>query len=348
MGELVYRRAEPSDSEALCALMRETPMGQSIQVCQERGTDFFSGCYLQADEPDVWAAFEKDSGRAVGVFSAGRRPVFFKGDIREIRYLSDLRIRPEYRKGLLFSRGFKTLKKKVFEEGEWAQTLVLGDNAEARVLLTSGRAGLPVYHPCGSYRSWFLCGQQVRAVDTGIQVRKADADDTLKMQCLLEQEGPGADFTPWVEIAKMKGVDFRLAYCGTELVGMIGVWDTSSISQTQLAGYGAGMRIARPFYNTWAKIKGRPHLPEVGESIPAKALTVLICKDRDPVVFRALMASVLDAEGMFGIGLDVKDPLVKALHGLSATCVTASHFLVSFSGEVPRVEGPFYFDFARL
>ncbi|MFK5923694.1 MAG: hypothetical protein QM496_16065 [Verrucomicrobiota bacterium] len=348
MGELVYRKAELSDSQALCALMRETPMGQGIQICQERGDDFFASCYLQADEPEVWAAFEKGSGRAVGVFSAGKRSVFVDGEVKKIRYLSDLRIRQEYRKGMLLARGFKTLKQQVFDEGEWAQTLVLEDNREGSKYLTSGRAGLPVYHPCGIYRSWFLQSQKVNGTTEAIKVRSAGIEDRVAMQSLLEREAGSASFTPWVDIAAMGGVDFRLAEQGGELIGMLGIWDTSSINRTRITGYGRGVRLARPFYNVWAELGGRPRLPAIGECISSKALTTLLCKNRDPKIFKALLAGVLETRGLYGLGLDIEDPLTAALDGLSSKQVTAGHFLVGFFGDPPKVKRPFYFDFARL
>ncbi len=328
--------------------MRETTMGNSIRICTERGDDFFLGSHVQAEKPEVWGAFEEDSGRAAGVFSAGARRVFLNGDVRDVRYLSDLRIRPEYRRGLVLARGFRILREHVFAEGEWAQTLVLDDNAEAATVLTSGRAGLPDYRPCGRFRTWIFRPQKVRNTGGGIRVRTAGPSDVSAIQALQEREASTAAFTPWLDLDRMHTPEFRLAYHKDALVGMIGIWDTSSYRQTRIDGYGLGIRLARPFANVWAALRNLPRLPCEGSTIRMKAITAVLCRDRDPQILRALLASVLNAGGLYGITLDVRDPLADALRGIRAHRATAAHYLVGFSGTPPRVDEPLYFDFARL
>jgi hypothetical protein len=348
MEKLIHRRATETDSAALCDLMRETPMGRAIRTTQDRGNDFFSTSRLQADGLEVWAAFEETSGRAVGIFSAGSRKVFLGGEIRSIRYLSDLRICPEYRNGLLLARGFRFLKREVFADDEWAQTLILDDNSDAARLLTSGRGNLPEYQPLGQYQTWFLQSQRMSS-ESSFQVRTGTPTDFEMMNELQTQVGPTADFTPLLDFRTMPEVDFRLAFKREELVGIIGIWDLSAHKRTVIESYSRAMQFARPAYNVWARLRNLPSLPAPGECLDAQALTAVLCKNRDPEILRALLVAVLERPGLFAIGLDAADPLANALTELRSHTTTAGHYLVGFSGHPPETASlPFFFDFARL
>ena len=72
MAGLTFRPALEADHMALEELLCATPMGSRIRLCFERDPDFFAGARVQAEDPCVWAAFDR-GGRAVGVFSAGSR-----------------------------------------------------------------------------------------------------------------------------------------------------------------------------------------------------------------------------------------------------------------------------------
>ncbi|RYD49160.1 MAG: hypothetical protein EOP83_25500 [Verrucomicrobiaceae bacterium] len=141
MAGLTVRLAGADDHEALEALFRATAMGSQIRIAVQRDPDYFTGAVVQAAEPCVWASFE-ESGRAVGLLSAGKRRVWVEGEC-DMRYLCDLRIHSDWQRSTLLSRGYRLLRREVFATGEWAQTLVLEDNLRAIELLTSRRAGLP-------------------------------------------------------------------------------------------------------------------------------------------------------------------------------------------------------------
>jgi hypothetical protein len=343
MGKLVYREVMPGDSEALCALLRETPMGRGIRVCQDRGGDFFAACRRRGEVPAMWAAFEEETGRALGLFSAGSRRVFIGGDVRDVRYLSDLRIHADNRGGMMLARGFRLLCDRVFGKDEWAQTIVLEDNAEAAGLLTSGRAGLPEYRPCGQYRTWFLNGQRIKRTGGDLEIRDAADGDAGAMRLLLEAEGPGAAFTPWEDFSNLSG--YRVARFHGELVGMVRV-GVSGV--TRIEGYSAGMRMIRPVYNGWAALRNLPALPAVGRTFAPLGIGGVICRDRDSKILRALIADVVKSRGLYAIGLDVSDPLAEALTCVRAYRTLAQHYQVGFSGEPYAVSGPFAFDFGCL
>lgn len=342
MAGLVYRKATLEDTLDLCALLQETPMGEGIRVCQERSERSVAA---EIDQSAIWGAFEKNTRRVAGMFSAKARNVFVDGDVRAVRYISALRVRPEYRSGLILARGFRMLRKHVLAAEEWSQSLILNDNSLAAKVLTSGRAGLPEYRPFGRYGSWFLKGQRI---EMGFEVRPASDEDVPAMQGLIDREGPGAAFTPWVDFAEDGVAGYLVATQKGEIVGQLKVVDTSADKVTRIIQYSRRMRVLAPFYNGYARLRRLPPLPAVGHKISPLALTGAICRDRDPAILRSLLAKVLGREGFYAVGLDIEDPLAAALDGVRAYRTFAAHYLVGFAGDGFNVSRPFAFDFSEL
>ena len=355
MAGLTVRRAESGDHAALEALFRSTAMGSQVRIAVQRDPDYFAGAVVQAAEPCVWASFE-ESGRAVGLLSAGKRRVWAEGE-REMRYLCDLRIHSDWQRSTLLSRGYRLLKREVFTTGEWAQTLVLEDNVRAIELLTSRRAGLPEYRPAGVYRTWLLPHQSVSA-EQGIKVRRAESDDLVALQRLYDEAMQRRSFGEMLELSGfgegrwhgMALADFRVAEREGRVIGMLGLWDQSSFQRLCIAGYSQAISVLRPIWNGWAAVSNNVPLPSPGSVVPMRKVTAMACEDDDPAILRALLGVALREQGdkLTLVGMSAVDPLVPAMDGLHGRRDRGRHYLVGWEGEPPAWKEPFAFDVARI
>jgi hypothetical protein len=351
MAGVIFRPALQEDHAALEALFRETPMGSSIRIGFERDPDCFAGSAVQADEPCVWGVFEP-SGRAVGMFGAGWRKVWLNGETR-MRYLSDLRIHPEWQATSLLGRGFRVLKREVFQPGEWAQTLVLEDNAKALELLTSRRGGLPRYVPAGRYVTWLLPEQKI-GCPPEIHVRKAGADDIGEMQKLLDGASSARSFSRLLSLNDLGTPgwhdleigDFLVAERNEKIVGMMGLWDQSGFQRLRVNGYSRSMAALRPCWNLFSKVK----LPPAGSVLRLIKATSLACHDDDPLILRAMLATALSRRdgALLLLGMSAEDPLCAGLRNLNGRMYYGRHFLVGWDGDPPDWKEPFAFDVARI
>ena len=350
MAGLTIRPAVEADHAALEYLFRATPMGSRIQLGFERDPNYFTGARVQADEPCVWAAFEH-GGRAVGVFSAGLRQVWLRGE-RPKRYLSDLRIHPDWQGSSLLARGFRVLRHEVFRPGEWAQTLVLEDNVRALEMLTHRRGGLPEYRPAGRYVSWLLPNQRIDA-RSDCQVRRATHADLGVMQVLLDASSRRRSFAGVVNLADLGKTswcdlaieDFLIAERDGVVTGMMGLWDQSAFQRLRIQAYPPLVAALRPLWNSLASVP----LPEVGQILPLRKATAIACQDDDPVILRALLATALaKKDKLLLLGMSVADPLAVAMRGLSGRREYGRHFLVGWDGDPSKWEEPFGFDVARI
>ncbi len=355
MAGLTIRPAGPGDHEALEGLFRATSMGSSIRLNIERDPDYFAGARVQADEPCVWAAFD-ESGRAVGMLSAGKRRVWLGGE-REVRYLCDLRIHRDWQRSTLLARGFRLLKREIFAPGEWARTLVLEDNLQAIELLSSHRAGLPEYRPAGTYVTWLLPSQAV-AADPSSAVRRATRADLGEMQRLYDDSARRRSFAPRLALADLGGPawhhlaveDFLVAEKAGRIAGMIGRWDQSAFQRLRIAGYSPVVSLLRPLWNAGTVVSGGVALPKPGDALPLRKATAVACENDDPAILRALLAGTLmDDDGkLLLVGMSAADPLAAALHGLRGRQDRGRHFLVGWEGGPPAWQEPFAFDVARI
>ena len=351
MAGLTIRPAVEDDHAALEELFRATPMGSRIRLCFERAPDFFAGARVQAEEPCVWAVTES-GGRVVGVFSAGSRRVWLGGET-PMRYLSDLRIHPEWQGSSMLARGFRALRNEVFLPGEWAQTLVLEDNIRALEMLTCRRGGLPEYRPAGRYVSWLLPNQRI-AGRSGHQVRRATAADLGAMQILLDASSRRRSFAGVVNLADLGNPawrdltisDFLVAECDGAITGMMGLWDQSGFQRLRVQGYSPIVAALRPLWNSFASMP----LPKAGQVLALRKATAIACENDDPEILRAMLAVALAEmdQRLLLLGMSEEDPLGAAFEGLKGRVDYGRHFLVGWDGDPPEWEEPFAFDAARI
>ena len=270
-----------------------------------------------------------------------------------MRYLSDLRIHPDWQGSSMLARGFRALRKEVFRPGEWAQTLVLEDNVRALELLTCRRGGLPEYRPAGRYVSWLLPGQKI-GVRSGHQVRRATHADPGAMQSLLDASSRRRSFAGVVNLADLGKPawrdltinDFLVAERDGVITGMMGLWDQSGFQRLRIQGYSPLVAALRPLWNSFASVP----LPKAGRVLSLRKATAIACDNDDPEILRALLAVALAANDgrLVLLGLSARDPLVSALGGLKGRVEYGRHFLVGWEGAPPEWEEPFAFDVARI
>ena len=352
MARLTYRPAAPEDQAALQKIFAQTSMQGTVRINSERTPDHFAGAAVQAEEPCVWGAFTSE-GEAAGTFSAGKRKVWLGGKKVPMRYLADLRIAPSWRAGFILARGFQTIRDRILSDGEWAQTLILEDNAPALEHLQSRRTTLPQYQPAGRYLNWLLPSQNIRPGQ--FSVRIATREDLPAMQTLLNESSRRRDFSPVIDLARLGSPylknlalsDFLLAEKNGNIQGLLGIWDQSAFQRLRIAGYAPWLAFSRPFYNLF-----RPaiRLPNPGQTVPLLKTTALACAEDNPAILRSLLASALARSGkkLISLGLSEKDPLTPALHNLKARLHPGRHFLVGWTGEPPPWKEPFAFDSARI
>lgn len=344
------RPATRADGNGILDLLRRTPQEGLIHLSFERDPDFFIGACVSCEEPDIWVAEDAAvPGRVAAVFNIGVRSIYINGVPQSVRYAHDLRIDPEYRGGMLLHRMFRHLRR-VLTAGEWMQTVILDGNDASLSTVGSGRAGLPVYYPCGEIETSLLytASAPTTPIESNIAVRRATRADIGNMQAFLNAESVRRQFFPQHDLQKLLADDryytgltpasFLLAFSGETLVGMLGDWDQAAFKKTRVVSYPGVMHWLRYGYNAVSALTGGMRLPASGDCFRYRSLHTVVVANNDATTFRRLLDAALfenrDCDAVV-CGLFSDDPLAPVLRTYRRRVMHSNHFLVSYDGD-PR------------
>lgn len=366
-----FELAGPDDDEELRAVLAETPMPGAISLAFGREPSFFAAAVVAGRFRQVIVAREERTQRivAVGSRSVGMR--YVNGQPTAIGYLSGLRIFPGHRGRGLLARGYALLRK-LHEDGRTPLylTTIAEDNRAALVVLTGGRAGLPMYHFAGRYYTAAIRLAARRASPAsreGLQIRPGRPDDMPAVLEFLRRTGPRRQFLPCYEpddfgspsgaLRDLEPGDLCLAFRDGRLIGTLGGWDQHAFRQIRVAGYRGVIRWIRPWYNVWARIRGLPPLPRPNQPVRYLVAALPLVADEDPVVLGQLLEALMRFRRggpweYLLVGMHESDPLLSALRRHPAGWYTTNLYLACWQdGDDLRrsLDGrPFYVELGSL
>lgn len=366
MSRFRFDLAAPDADADLRRVLAETPMGGHVAVTFRREPSWFAAASIDGRLVQVVACRDGDTGRVVGFGCRCVRELYVNGRPEAVGYLSSLRLLRQYRNRGLVARGYAFLRQ-LHTDGRvrlYLTTIAAG-NAAALAVLTSGRAGLPGYHPAGNYHTLVvpLARPRRHGAAPGLEVRPAAAENPRTLLAFLKEVGPRRQFFPVYReedfftaagaLRDLEAEDVLLAFRGGRLVGTLAGWDLHGVKQTVVEGYGVAARWLRPLVNVWARLRGLPGLPAPGAPFRYLTAALPVVADDCPEVFAALLEALRErvAGGPCSyllLGLHEADPLLPAAARFAVARYTTHLFLVCWQdgedlrgrldGRVPYLE----------
>lgn len=346
-GRFRIEAAESRDEAGLRALGRRLDMPGNIRFVFDREPDYFNALRVEGRETEVHVCRDRASGRIVGCGHRSIKPVFVDGRPMDVGYLSALRLEEAARGGLVLARSYAYLRR-CHGDGRAPYYLssIMADNDGARELLTSGRAGLPVYLDRGRYRAMAVgMGLKLPTAGSGCcQVRPAGAADAEGVVEFLAREGRRREFYP-VYRAEDFGTDgdllyglawedVFLAFRDGRLAGVAAAWDQRGFRQWRITGYSALLRVLRRPLNLWSRFNGMPRLPAVGAETRYFTLALNCVADDDPAVFSDILLEIIRSRreryDFFLAGMHESDPLLPRLCSLPHLPMPGRLYLVAW------------------
>lgn len=334
------RTAEPADNAGLVALAAASPMEAGLTICVRRDPDFFALNRMEGDRWEVGVVDGPD-GSVVGCIGVAERLAFVRGVARRTVYIGDLKVHPAHRgHGVAdeLSRYAREVSREMGgDDVPCLLTALSGNRGVERRL--NGPRGLPQLQRFATVRSYaiplFLPGRKWRSAP--YTVRRAREEDREEMACLWRVVARERQFAA-VEDSPPPGLaidNYWLAHrTGTgRLAGFLALWDQHSFKRTHVLRYGARLGALRQVFNLAAPLFSAPRLPEPGAPLRQLAVFQVATQASEPAALRALLehayAEVRRCDYvLITIGLDVRDPLTRALDGLMAI-PTALHAYVT-------------------
>jgi hypothetical protein len=337
------REATPADNRALIELASACSMDGAISLRVDREPDFFA---LNALEGSAWrVGVARHGDEIIGCVAASRRLVWMNGAPSPMGYASDFKVHPVWRgtgAADMLARWVTDTIAELCRDDTPTLLTILGGNS---------RMENRVRGPRGAPRLARFASLSVRAIPllyerrhrvSGIAVRAARPGDVEAMAALWREVAPrrqladvldAGSLTEWIRRAPGLSIeDYLLAHDRRgRLLGFMGVWDQSGFKTLRVVGYSPRLAVVRRAINAVAPMAGAPRLPEPGGALPILA-TVHICAAQ-PRVLRALILEAYrrhrgGRHALLSVGLDARDPLIKATRGLLAQ-PTAVHAYVT-------------------
>ena len=371
MSRFFVRQANATDNEELVELSKVAIEGQ-ISLALERCPDFFTGAKVQNESVEVNLICDRSEGdRIAAVFSTGRRKLFVNSVAPWVRYLSDVRISPEYRgRRPLRMINNCIIEREASEPSATIQSVMFSDNNAIRDVVRRPvkvlrRLKYLWFYDVGVYRtSAISLTTGIRAYKARYSHRRATPGDREPMQAFFDKEAPRKQFYPQYRFDQLDephyaGVsidDYFLAFDGAELIGITGVWDQSAFKQTRIVGYGGALRWLRPVLNMVSRVMIGFSLPPPGTELNYIYLHTIVTRENSVEIFRDLVEHIYETlHGQdylyFLCGLFTHDPLIEVLDSFrSRRDISGQHYQVSIDElEVkPSADSPLYVEAARI
>ena len=274
-----FALATEADDSELRALLRHISMPGNITLAFLREPSFFLAEQAGSAASQVITCKDRQKGQLVGMGSRSIRCVYIDGKPANVGYLSMLRGVPQARSNIGLARGYQYLKE-LHGDGAvpYYFTSIMDDNTDAKALLTSGRAGLPVYKPAAHLITYLIPLIKKRGRQKfRNEVSRGNPGLLPQAVAFLREWNGRYQFAPVYTQQDLLGQSNLLPAFSWEnlyvyrengkVLGTLGVWDQQSFKQTAVTAYSRRMEVIRPFYNLFAYVRGIPRLPRAGANI---------------------------------------------------------------------------------
>jgi hypothetical protein len=364
------RDAVPGDNAGLLALTGLCPMEGDIGLCIDRAPDFFA---LNRLEGTRWhVGIVDDSHDAViGCVAVAERGAYLHGRPSRVMYAGDLKVHPDHRRlrtaDALTSYARNVCRDVCGPDVPILSTILHGNKAmEYRA---RGQRSMPRLVRFATIRSHSisLLWRRRTSDGAGLTIARGEAVDIGDMSDLWKRIAPGRQFAPvftteslasWIEDAPSLGLpDYWLARRSDGgLAGFFALWDQSSFKTTRVTQYSPRLSAVRAAFNCAAPLFRAPPLPRPGEPLRYLTAAHLCVPPEEPGVLRALLIHAYNAyrggnHSFITIGLDVRDPLSAALHGLMAQSTDVGAYVWTPAGDYagPALDDrPLHFEIALV
>ena len=327
--------ATPADESDLRRLLRENPMPGPISVSFEREPNYFNAAQVDGTISQTLIGRDSITNKIVGMGSRIIQQVYLNGKVREVGYISHLRVDMQVEWGLSLARQLARSSKALRDLHKDGRTpfylmSIIADNRPAHRLFTSLIPGMPYTQEYTRMFTYAISPRKRRprlGLPRGLKMERGTREHVPAILECLQRNGRKHQFSPhWssenlfhpAKTPNLKPNDFFLAVKDSRIVGCLSLWDQTSFKQTVARGYSGIYARWRSQLNWLAQIIGLPILPEVDSSIHYCYASHLAIDDNDPAVFSALLRELYISAGQNGynyfmLGLSEANPLRKVV-----------------------------------
>lgn len=288
---------------------------------------------------------EDAEGRIAGCGTRSTRLLYLDGEPQKVGYLSGLRSFTGPRGGFGFYRGLMKLRElEDANPNELTFTTILDNNADGRALLTSGRAGLPKYIPCGKVVTVALHGA------SGAAPERATTEELAEFYARIS---PRRQLFPIFGTGLPSGMsekDFFVVRRAGRIAAAAAVWNHGERRRIVVDGYSIVLSAMRPALNALSSFSHCPRLPRPGDEFACSYLAYALADDDDPVLFAELLEAArrMCRGRNLVLSLHSDDPLLRTVHAFGGWKYSSEFFTVEFGQRKREFRGVPYVEAGAL
>jgi hypothetical protein len=343
-----YEQATSDDDAQLRALVARNPVPGMIAVAYCREPSFFAACDVAGDQWQVGVCREEATGNVVGLAQRSSRLMYINGEPQRVAYISALRVDSDYQ-GRGITRGGFAYARQMHEADPLPTiTTIIELNKKARAILERPRDPFPHYLDIGRVYTLALTAlfRPPRTPLPDVTIKRSKNSNLDAVVAFLNSEATRRQFGYHYTVddfinGRLRDFDISglfIAMRGGEIVGTMGYWSQSGFKQTVITGYHPLMRAAKPFYDTWQRVRGGASLPRPGQTLPHSYVTLAAVRDDDAVVFDALLHRVMrlaydQKDAYMMLGLHEQDPLLSVAQRFPHIAYRSRLYVVTWKEE---------------
>lgn len=340
--------AKHEDEAELRKLLVKTAMPGVIRLSYGRDPHFFNSLGVLGKHNQI-AVARNVTGNIVGFGVRSIKSMYVNGEIQQIGYLSNLRLEKKYRGNILLAKGFKYLYE-LHQDNQCSfyLTTIMADNENAKEVLLDSRGFLPVYHPWGKLNTYLINDSSIKLPRSNLQIEFAKCSDMEEIVKFLQQEGRQKQFFPHYlqsnfnsESGLLRGLhnqNILVAKQNQKIVATLALWNQNAFKQILVHSYHPILKLLRPIYNLYSKIRNKPCLVKPGYPLDFYYAAIVCVKNNDSKLFSHILSAAVtylnkQNKSFIALGLHENDPLNDVLKDFRYKLMQSNLYVVSFPSD---------------
>jgi hypothetical protein len=341
------RSAYAADDTQLISLYAEELPCEYFNLYMQREPSYLDVSHVQYNRSETKViVLEKHPHEVIGMLNIGWKYCYINEKTDLIRYISDLKIHPKFRRRNLLNFIFEYLKE-TLPKDSLVQSVIFNQHQQLQNILYDARPNVPASFVFDTVNICTLCYLPKPKAFENYRFEELTRSQIPSVHDFLNSLKtnynflPNYDFYPLVDGKHpywrgMRLSDFYVMYNNQHhVVGIYGLWDQQKFKQIYIGSYRSMYQYIRPFYNLFANFTLRLPCPAVGQSLNYFMLHSALCRVEDHQAFSCLLYHALRSTRMrkkdgCTLALAESDPRAKVLKQAHYSYIQAQHSLHSF------------------
>ncbi|MEK6828146.1 MAG: hypothetical protein AABX78_02245 [Nanoarchaeota archaeon] len=329
MEKINVELAKKSDDRILNKILRQNEMKGKISIAFQRNPSYFSALKIEGKQNQVIVG-RNEKDEIIGFGTRSIKPIYINGRVKNVGYLSNLRIVKGYKEKGYLSEGYNYLKKLHQDKKvDIYYSTILEGNRVAIKILTSKKSYLPNYHDIGRYCTIAInLFTKQKKYNNKLKIIKGSTQNLMEIVNFINKNGSKKQFYPFYTLSDFTSKnsnligfdikDFYVALKDEKIVGVIGKWDQRQFRQIIITGYKGAMLVIKSFYNLIARFMGVSPLPKPNTQLRFLYVSFIAIEKDYLEIFKELLYTLYNDSVGKGyshilIGLHSNDSLLKVV-----------------------------------